>query len=100
MSAVHMVSIDLYHCVPFSKSLTLPEGHKVSGKQILLVSFSHKLLQLPRMKSDVALKQLKFNILALLQSEIDVNCNQSKQLLFFTDCIKHKLSCGHAFQHL
>ena len=32
---------DLYHFIPLSLTLTLPEGHKVSAEQSLLASFSH-----------------------------------------------------------
>ena len=33
-------TINFYHFIPLSLTLTLPEGHKVSAKQNLLASFS------------------------------------------------------------
>ena len=37
-------TIDFYYVIPFSVALTLAEGHKVSGKQNLLASFTRILL--------------------------------------------------------
>ena len=36
-------TIDFYHFIPLSLTLTFPEGHKVSAKPNLLALFSHTL---------------------------------------------------------
>ena len=38
--AMLLGTIDFYHCIPLSLTLTLAEHHKVSAKQNLLTSFS------------------------------------------------------------
>ena len=40
--------IDFYHFIPFSLTLTLPGGHKVSAKQNLLAKLSSALFILSR----------------------------------------------------
>ena len=55
--------------MPLSPTLTLPGGHKVSGKQNLLASFSQKLL-LIRMKFITVFDQFKLNVPILFLSEI------------------------------
>ena len=39
-----MGTIDFYHFIPLSLTLSVPGGHKVNAKQNLLVSFSTTLL--------------------------------------------------------
>ena len=57
-------SIDFCHFVPLSLTLTFLWGHKVSTKQNLHT------FQLIRMKFEVAMKQLKLNILRLLFDKV------------------------------
>ena len=45
-------TIDFYHFIPLSLTLTLPGGHKVSAKQNLLASFSQNIFLLTMMKFD------------------------------------------------
>ena len=64
-------TIDLYHFILLSLTLTLAGGHKISIKQNLLASFSHILsisfislhTLLIRMELDVMFKQYLFSIL-------------------------------------
>ena len=44
--AMLIVTIDFYHFIPLSLTLTSPTCHKVSAKQNLLASFSHTLFTL------------------------------------------------------
>ena len=61
-------TIDFYHCIPLSLTLTWPRGHKVSTNQNLgFIFFAH--FSLIRMKFDVVMKQFKLNILRLLSND-------------------------------
>ena len=84
-------TIESYHFIPFSKTLTLGGGHMVSTKQ-KKPSWLHFLsyLQLIRMKLDKVLKQFKLNILILLLNEM--YCNQGNNCCF-TEKRWHAFGC-------
>ena len=87
--AMLMHTFDLYQFLPFPQTLTLAGGHKLSGKQNLLASFSHTLFfQLIRINTDVMIKQFK-RIFDFVFSEICVT-KASDCCFSFTDCIKKK----------
>ena len=44
ISVMLIGTIDFYHLIPLSLTLTLPGGHKVSAKQNLLASYSRTVL--------------------------------------------------------
>ena len=46
MPAMLVCTVDFYHFIPLSLTLTLPVGHNVNEKQNLLASFSPKFLSL------------------------------------------------------
>ena len=58
-----MGTINFYHFMSLSVTLTLAGGHKFSGKQYLLVSFSHTLVKFSWAGWNMVwcLKQFKFN---------------------------------------
>ena len=68
---MHIGTIDMYHFILPSQTLTLAGGHKVSTKQNLLASFFWHTFRLIGMKIDVELKHFKLNILRLRLSQID-----------------------------
>ena len=62
-------TIDFYHLMPLSMTLTVPGSHKVSAEQNLLASFCHT-FQLIRIEFDMVMKQFKLKIVILVLSEI------------------------------
>ena len=77
-------TIEFYHFILLSLTLTLPVGYMVSTKQNLLASLSHT-FHLIRIEFVVVMKQFKLNMLRLLSrrfySDKGSNC-------CFTDCFK------------
>ena len=68
-----LITIELYHFVPLSMTLTKAGVNKINGKKDLFASFSctlSKKILLIRMKFDVVWNQFKLNISILLFNEI------------------------------
>ena len=85
-------AIDFYHFLLLSMPLTLARDH-FSTKDNALASFSQTFQHI-RMESDMAMKQLKLNILTLFLSETPVIKGNS---CCFTECTNnHSNVCMHS----
>ena len=94
--ALDIFTIDFYQYIPLSVAFTTVEGHKVSRKLNLLVSFSRTAL-LIRVNFKLVLKPFKMNTLILLWNVSDVL--KGNEVLFYRLCLK-KLYSWHALEHL
>ena len=81
ISAMLIGTIDLYHFIRLSLTLTMPGGHKVSASQNLLAFIFSHTFHLIRMEFDIVMKQFKCNILRPHLSKI--YWSKGKKLLFY-----------------
>ena len=68
--AMLVATIDFYHFVPISVTLTVGGGLRVGTKQNLMASFCHTFQLIIRMEFHMVLNQFKLNIWILLLNEI------------------------------
>ena len=64
MPAMLIGNMDFQRFIPFSMTLTLTGGYRVSAEQNLLASCS-RMFHLMKMKFDVVMKQLNLNVLKI-----------------------------------
>ena len=83
-------TIDFYHFMPFTLTLTLPWGQAQHEAKSIGFIFSHT-FHLIRMKFDVVLKQFKMNFMSLLLSNICVLGVHKGNSCYFIDYSKQNL---------